>query len=87
MTFGAPAVLARLKPSALVVPRELDKSQIRMVEGDNLAPRDGNAKRQEPPLQTPSYVAAENVRNLTAELNVLLADVFAIYTKTSGDVS
>jgi starvation-inducible DNA-binding protein len=29
-------------------------------------------------------LAAENVRNLTSELNVLLADVFAIYIKTKN---
>lgn len=49
-----------------------------------MAPRDADAKRQAGPLQTPSYAGAENVRDLTAELNVLLADVLAIYIKTKN---
>src|SRR5215469_13447156 len=46
--------------------------------------RNGIAKRREAPLRTPSYLGEENVRNLTAELNVLLADIFAIYIKTKS---
>lgn len=46
--------------------------------------RNGIEKRREAPLQTPSYLKAEDVRNLTAELNVLLADVFAIYIKAKN---
>lgn len=42
------------------------------------------AKRRESPLRTPSYLDTDNVRNLTAELNGLLADVFAIYIKTKN---
>src|SRR6516164_5599624 len=49
-----------------------------------MATRSGIAKRREAPLRTPSYLGAENVRNLTAELNVFLADVFAIYIKTKN---
>ena len=49
-----------------------------------MATRNGIAKRREAPLRTPSYLGAENVRNLTAELNVFLADVFAIYIKTKN---
>jgi starvation-inducible DNA-binding protein len=46
--------------------------------------RNGIAKRREAPLRTPSYLGRQNVENLTAELNVLLADVFAIYVKTKN---
>lgn len=42
------------------------------------------AKRRESPLRTPSYLDTDKVRNLTAELNGLLADVFAIYIKTKN---
>ena len=42
------------------------------------------AKRRESPLRTPSYLDTDNVRNLTAELNGFLADVFAIYIKTKN---
>lgn len=46
--------------------------------------RTGVAKGREAPLRTPSYLNTENARNLTAVLNVLLADVFAIYIKTKN---
>ena len=46
--------------------------------------RNGIEKRREAPLRTPSYLRAENIRSLTEELNVLLADVFAIYIKTKN---
>jgi len=36
-------------------------------------------ERREAPLRTPSLLGAEDVRNVTAELNVLRADVFALY--------
>jgi len=57
---------------------------IHFLEGDNMTTRNGIAKRREAPLRTPSYLGEENVRNLTAELNVLLADIFAIYIKTKS---
>src|SRR3974390_2402113 len=40
------------------------------------------AKRREAPLRTPTLLGEENVQNITGELNVLLADVFALYLKT-----
>ncbi len=46
--------------------------------------RNGVEKRREAPLRTPSYLDAENIQNLAAELNVLLADVFAVYIKTKN---
>lgn len=42
------------------------------------------AKRREAPLRTPTLLAKENVQNITGELNVLLADVFALYLKTKN---
>ncbi len=42
------------------------------------------AQRRIAPLRTPSYLSAESARNLAAELNVLLADVFATYLKTKN---
>ena len=45
----------------------------------------GTTKRREAAqLRTPSYLGAENIKNLSAELNTLLADVFAIYIKTKN---
>lgn len=46
--------------------------------------KNGIENRREAPLRTPSYLRPENVRNLTEELNGLLADVFAIYIKTKN---
>lgn len=46
--------------------------------------RNGIEKRREAPLRTPSYLRAENIYSLTEELNILLADVFAIYIKTKN---
>jgi starvation-inducible DNA-binding protein len=40
------------------------------------------AKRREAPLRTPTLLSPDSVQNITAELNVLLADVFALYLKT-----
>ena len=42
------------------------------------------AKRREVPLRTPVLLGAEEVQNITAELNVMLADVFALYFKTKN---
>src|SRR5262249_12222375 len=42
------------------------------------------AQRREARLRTPTLLGAENVQNITAELNVLLADVFALYLKTKN---
>ena len=42
------------------------------------------AKRREEPLRTPTLLGKENVQNITGELNVLLADVFALYLKTKN---
>ena len=42
------------------------------------------AKRREAPLRTPTLLGEENVQNITGELNVLLADVFALYLKTKN---
>jgi starvation-inducible DNA-binding protein len=41
-------------------------------------------ERREAPLRTPTLLGKENVQNITAELNVLLADVFALYLKTKN---
>jgi len=42
------------------------------------------AERREAPLRTPTLVGKENVQNITRELNVLLADVFALYLKSKN---
>ena len=42
------------------------------------------AKRREVPLRTPTVLGKENVQNITGELNVLLAGVFALYLKTKN---
>ncbi len=42
------------------------------------------AKRREAPLRTPTLLSPDSVQNITAELNVLLADVFALYLKTKN---
>jgi len=42
------------------------------------------AERREAPLKTPTLLSPDSVRNITAELNVLLADVFALYLKTKN---
>jgi starvation-inducible DNA-binding protein len=42
------------------------------------------AKRLEAPMRTPSFLGTANTQNITAELNVLLADVFALYLKTKN---
>ena len=42
------------------------------------------AKRLEAPMRTPSFLSTANTQNITAELNVLLADVFALYLKTKN---
>ena len=41
-------------------------------------------KRRESALKTPTLLGGEDVQNITAELNVLLADVFALYLKTKN---
>ena len=42
------------------------------------------AERREAPLRTPALLSPDSVQNITAELNVLLADVFALYLKTKN---
>jgi starvation-inducible DNA-binding protein len=42
------------------------------------------AERREAPLRTPTLLSPESVQNITAELNVLLADVFGLYVKTKN---
>src|SRR5580704_17775392 len=46
--------------------------------------KDEVAKRREEPLRTPTFLSPDSVQNITAELNVLLADVFALYLKTKN---
>jgi starvation-inducible DNA-binding protein len=41
-------------------------------------------ERREAPLKTPTLLSPDNVQNITAELNFLLADVFALYLKTKN---
>jgi starvation-inducible DNA-binding protein len=41
-------------------------------------------KRRQAPLTTPSDIRGESVREISAALNVLLADVFALYIKTKN---
>jgi len=47
-----------------------------------MSDRNEVAERREAPLRTPSLLRPDSVQNITAELNVLLADVFALYLKT-----
>lgn len=42
------------------------------------------AQRREAPLRTPTLLGTENVRNIAAELNVFVADAFALYIKTKN---
>jgi starvation-inducible DNA-binding protein len=42
------------------------------------------AKRREAPLRTPTLLSPDSLQSITAELNVLLADVFALYLKTKN---
>ena len=42
------------------------------------------AERREAPLRTPTSLGKESVQNITGELNVLLADVFALYLKSKN---
>jgi starvation-inducible DNA-binding protein len=42
------------------------------------------AERFEAPLRTRTLLSPDSVQNITAELNVLLADVFALYLKTKN---
>lgn len=42
------------------------------------------AERLEAPLKTPILLSPDSAQNITAELNVLLADVFALYLKTKN---
>ena len=42
------------------------------------------AQRREAPLRTPTLLGTENVRNITAELNVFVADALALYIKTKN---
>ena len=42
------------------------------------------AKRREAPLRTPTLLSPDSVQNITAELNVLVADLFALYLKTKN---
>ena len=42
------------------------------------------AERREAPLNSPTLLSPDSVQNITAELNVLLADVFALYLKTKN---
>jgi starvation-inducible DNA-binding protein len=50
----------------------------------NMTNRNEIAKRREAPLRTPTLLGKENVQNITGELNVLLADVFALYLKSKN---
>jgi len=49
------------------------------VNGENMRNRNEVGERREAPLRTPSSLGAEDVRNITAKLNGLLADVFAVW--------
>lgn len=46
--------------------------------------RDEVAERREAPLGTATLLSPDSVQDITAELNVLLADVFALYLKTKN---
>src|SRR5437867_3258023 len=50
----------------------------------NMSNRNEVAKRREAPLRTPTLLSPDSVQNITAELNTLLADVFALYLKTKN---
>ena len=44
----------------------------------------GSQSRRAPALQTPSDFAASAIRDLSGALNILLADMFALYLKTKN---
>jgi hypothetical protein len=41
-------------------------------------------ERRQAPLNTPSDIHTESVREISGALNILLADVFALYIKTKN---
>ena len=49
-----------------------------MLKGNELAARRGT------PLRTPTVLSPDSLQDITAALNVLLADVFALYLKTKN---
>jgi starvation-inducible DNA-binding protein len=53
-------------------------------KGEFMANKEEVVKRQKAPLRTPSDLDAEAVKNITAALNTLLADVFSLYLKTKN---
>jgi hypothetical protein len=55
-----------------------------ITNGKNMTNSNEVGERREAPLRTPSLLGAEDVRNITAELNVLPADVFALYIRTKN---
>jgi starvation-inducible DNA-binding protein len=59
-------------------------STLRLHERKNMTNRNEIARRREAPLRTPTLLRKEDVQNITAELNVLLADLFALYLKTKN---
>jgi hypothetical protein len=55
-----------------------------IANGKNMTNSNEVGERREAPLRTLSLLGAEDVRNITAELNVLPADVFALYIRTKN---
>src|ERR1700751_1120004 len=51
---------------------------------ENMSNRNEIEKRREAPLRTPTLLSPDTVQNITAELNVLLTDVFGLYLKTKN---
>ena len=49
-----------------------------------MSDRNEITERRRAPLRTPSLLRPDSIQNITAELNVLLADVFALYLKTKN---
>src|SRR5215472_15092844 len=55
-----------------------------MIGRKNMSSTRELERRRESVRKTPTLLGGENIQNITAELNVLLADVFALYLKTKN---
>src|SRR5258705_13770540 len=55
-----------------------------IANGKDMTNSNEVGERREAPLRTPSLLGAEDVRNITAELDVLPADGFILYMQTAS---
>jgi hypothetical protein len=67
---------------ATTAPRIFFKALI--ANGKNITNSNGVGEQREAPPRTQSLLGAEDVRNITARRNALLAAVFALYIRTKN---